>query len=45
MSNGKLYTFMLCLSVLVTFAEMMVDAYVSGRKLIKTTKKIRKRLK
>lgn len=44
MNNNKLYTFMLVLSVLATFAEMMIDAYVSGRKIIKTTNKIRRRL-
>jgi len=44
MNSGRLYTFILCLSVLATFAEAAIELYMSGRKIVKTTRKIRKRL-
>lgn len=44
MNSSKLYTFMLCLSVLATFAEAAIEVYMSGRKIARTTRKIRKRL-
>lgn len=44
MNSSKLYTFMLILSVLATFAETIMDIYMSGRKIRKTVTKIRKRL-